>query len=219
MTYIPGFENPVGYITGVRQWQYEHGLLNSMVIDDYFWYPHEAVISEHKQTTYNINNDIQPHGYYAAKSEHSALLRYYQGKIITGTVALWGEIHEHEKGYRAEYAYPLTFDHCTDRLVNLDELRELYLEPPTEKTRAIAEERKRWILGKRKESTQSSPLASLTPPLAVYRQQVLDHCRQQAQAQARSWSQKQLGNIGRVFGYNTVGKPGKLPTLKARLWP
>ena len=28
--------------------------------------------------------------------------------FVTGKVALWGKVIEHEKGYRAEYAYPLT---------------------------------------------------------------------------------------------------------------
>lgn len=28
--------------------------------------------------------------------------------FLTGRVALWGKVIEHEKGYRAEYAYPLT---------------------------------------------------------------------------------------------------------------
>jgi len=153
MTYLPGFENPVGYIVGIRQWIYSNGLLRSIIMQDYYWLPHE--------TPKAIKADCGMFvfvGYYAAKPEHKELLAY--SGVITGTVALWGEIHEHEKGYRAEYAYPLTLDHCSDHRVNLDELRELYLKLPTDKTRAIAEERKRWILERKKEHLQSSQSAS-----------------------------------------------------------
>lgn len=35
-------------------------------------------------------------------------------KLVTGTVSLWGEIVEHEKGYRAEFARPVSIDINTD---------------------------------------------------------------------------------------------------------
>jgi hypothetical protein len=35
----------------------------------------------------------------------------HMGRIfVRGTVELWGRVVEHEKGYRAQYAYPLTLD-------------------------------------------------------------------------------------------------------------
>lgn len=56
-----------------------------------------------------------PYGIYAVKSE--ALmpeLRGYTAQppavIVRGQVALWGKVIEHEKGYRAEYAYPYLID-------------------------------------------------------------------------------------------------------------
>ena len=110
MTYIPGFENPIGYVVAMRQWKVDCGLLTS-VVAGMVWHPHEAP----KADTTNEGWFHSP-GYYAAKTDHHELLDYHSTiTTITGTVALWGEIIEHEKGYRAEYAYPLSFEHCTPR--------------------------------------------------------------------------------------------------------
>jgi len=43
-------------------------------------------------------------GLYAVKSPH--LLRAARAPAVLGTVDLWGRIMEHERGYRAELAYP-----------------------------------------------------------------------------------------------------------------
>jgi len=147
MTYLPGFENPIGYIEGIRQWRIVGGLLES-ICSDFLWEPWKVAEIE-----INI-----PRGIHAAKPEHEKLLVYEPipgGIMITGAVALWGKVIEHERGYRAQYAYPIAFDHCTDRHIDLNELREIYLQPPTERAQIIVRERLKCISEKKREPSQS----------------------------------------------------------------
>ena len=172
MTYLPGFENPIGYIEGIRQWRVDGLLLSAC--SDFLWEPW-VVADSGEVTTRNpiefydrlvsMANGMIPDGIHAAKPEHDKLLNYDNGVVVTGRVALWGVTFEHERGYRAQYAYPLSFDHCTDRHVNLDELRELYLQPPTDETRAIVQEKMKWISEKRNEQSQSLQLTYQQPTL------------------------------------------------------
>ena len=49
-------------------------------------------------------------GIYAFKSEpklHAEIKRFILKNLIYGRVVMWGDVTEHEHGYRAEYAYPL----------------------------------------------------------------------------------------------------------------
>ena len=72
--------------------------------------------------TYNC-----PGGLYGYKSKAFALKdpAVSDGNVILGKVALWGRITEHEKGYRAQYGYPLSLEgglcwHC-GKLIPLDQ--------------------------------------------------------------------------------------------------
>lgn len=166
MTYIPGFENPIGHIEGVRQWIIRDGLLLS-ICSYFLWEPWKAAESEiEKYYSDEIPSPYVPTGIHAAKPEHDELLAY-NGDVITGRVALWGKVFIHEKGYRAQYAYPLSFDHCADRHVNLDELREIYLQPPTEKAQIIVRERLKWISERKKDSLKLGQLAYRPPSQAA----------------------------------------------------
>ena len=158
MTYIPGFENPIGHIEGVRQWIIKDGLLQS-ICSEFLWEPWKAADSTGDLSrSESPLAEFFPSGIHATKPEHNELLTYV-GRVITGRVALWGKVFIHEKGYRAQYAYPLSFDHCADRHVNLDELREIYLQPPTEKAQIIVRERLKWISERKKESLRLGQLA------------------------------------------------------------
>lgn len=42
--------------------------------------------------------------------------RYRDFKLVLGRVALWGEVVEYQRGYAAQYAYPVSFDAVFDRL-------------------------------------------------------------------------------------------------------
>lgn len=154
MTYLPDFENPIGYLIGLRQWKCE-GLLLS-VVANYYWEPWKVAEGEINEMYSDAKKGIN-----AAKEEHEELLDYDKsGSFITGKVALWGKVIEHEKGYRSQYAYPIEFVHCTDRHINLDELREIYLQPPTSTAQIIVREREKWISEKRKEREKLNQLVS-----------------------------------------------------------
>ena len=49
-------------------------------------------------------------GIYGLKSKSSLKANKYWNFEVTGTIAGWGRVTEHEMGYRFEYAYPLSLD-------------------------------------------------------------------------------------------------------------
>jgi hypothetical protein len=88
-----------GELSGYRCWKLgADGLLCSVVYNDYVWQP--GAIAE--GDPFNGSGGI-----YAYKS---VLLLHKYGSVedqettVTGTVDLWGEVIEHEHGYRAQYA-------------------------------------------------------------------------------------------------------------------
>jgi hypothetical protein len=94
-------------IIGWRTWQLDtvksELWLRSVVVPVY-WQPGEAL-----QARYFPPAAGSPHGpgIYAAKTEAGAVeaMRDWTGAVY-GTVALWGTVIEHVRGYRAQYAYP-----------------------------------------------------------------------------------------------------------------
>lgn len=67
-------------------------LLRSVVNRDYIWTPFEPAAG-------SVDGR---HGIHAYKSREDAAGKY----AVWGSVYLWGKIAEHERGYRAEFAYP-----------------------------------------------------------------------------------------------------------------
>ena len=64
-------------------------------------------------------------GIYAAKTKDGALrARFGWSCSVYGTVALWGNVVEHQDGYRAQYAYPQRVWCRNERVAQ--ELRRLY---------------------------------------------------------------------------------------------
>lgn len=187
MVYLPDFENPIGYLIGLRQWQCE-GLLLSVVVD-YYWKPWQIAEGDLDEMYKDERRGIN-----AAKEEHEELLNYNQGdSTITGKVALWGKVIEHEKGYRAQYAYPIEFVHCTNRHIDMDELREIYLQPSTPTAQIIVREREKWISEKRKEREKSGQLAFQRQTLMQPPLQALGAVAQQRALASRS--QLLFGNL------------------------
>lgn len=112
----------VGEIEGWRCWWVIVGneglLLRSMVMPT-FWSPWQPLECPHMKS----ENHVEPCGIYAWK-DSSAALYYardatqwlYAGyvdlpvirRIAIGRVALWGDVVEHERGYRAEFAKPIS---------------------------------------------------------------------------------------------------------------
>lgn len=89
------------------------------------------------------------------------------GNIIIGTVYLWGRIFEHERGYRAQYAYPKSFVY-TNAEASLTALAALYNVP--------VEEDLSWksaspsVVSLPSPSSYQSPYASPLPPPSLLRQ-------------------------------------------------
>lgn len=82
-----------GEIVAYRVWEVERGLLKSMVAS-YVWRPGE--IAE--------GNVAGGFGLHAFKAEGDAVAAYREvGHRVIGRVLLWGEVIEHERGYRAQY--------------------------------------------------------------------------------------------------------------------
>jgi hypothetical protein len=84
-----------GEIIGHRAWRVrDDGLLQSMAVST-VWAPNEVM--EGKPSDYNGM------GVHAFKTASAALTEYWGYEIAIGTVLLWGEVIEHELGYRAQF--------------------------------------------------------------------------------------------------------------------
>lgn len=98
----PVFEDAgikAGEVVAYRAWRLRDGILYSCYQSNFSWKPGETVEG---------NPDNLSEGVHAFKSMLNAC-RYGvsydgDGKIVTGTVELWGDVYEHERGYRASKA-------------------------------------------------------------------------------------------------------------------
>jgi hypothetical protein len=92
-----------GEIIGWRFWKLCNGLLHSVVVP-YTWYPGVFERSGSKQRGYYNYNA----GYHAYRdkeqAEREALMIGCWWPAVIGSVAMWGEVIEHEHGWRSEYA-------------------------------------------------------------------------------------------------------------------
>lgn len=114
-----------GPILAYRQWCMEDVWLRSIIVA--LRWPHGEPLRSLMAETYSAQSlravlvfstsaagvaagaaGAQPGGIYASKRWE--LLDFHQDRshVVTGQVALWGRVVEHEYGYRAEYAYPYT---------------------------------------------------------------------------------------------------------------
>lgn len=87
----------VGEITAIRVWMLKGGLLRSVYMDSIIWVPGE-VMKAHAVSCFHGE------GIHAFKSLDRARGEYRHKYYIYGEVALWGEVIEHDHGYKAEYA-------------------------------------------------------------------------------------------------------------------
>lgn len=110
-------ETYLKYITGYRSWRVEQGFLASYGA---IW-PYNTVLiakcgkEEHDDDVPNLNCQC---GIYAFRTPQDS--SYYSKNVapvtVSGVVALWGKVIEHEDGYRAQYAYPLKFSSLSNPL-------------------------------------------------------------------------------------------------------
>jgi hypothetical protein len=114
-----------------------HGLrLRSMAVDC-VWEPHEVVSVNSVLTQCGYEDGwrrIPPGvgaGIHAFKKAHEVVRQYNPGpRVVYGTVALWGEVIEHEMGYRAEFGRVHSLDHLGDmepeQVAMLKKLQNIY---------------------------------------------------------------------------------------------
>lgn len=106
---LPGQGRCVGYVVAKRGWSLDinRGRIVS-THDDSVWEPGQPVRAKDEGGHYGMGHGA---GIYAMKLDEFAHMRISDGwpTHVFGLVALWGQIKEHEKGYRAEWAYPLEF--------------------------------------------------------------------------------------------------------------
>lgn len=114
---LPGRGRTVGYLTAWRLWNVRKGHLTAYV--NATRWPKDRAL----EAIYVGLRSPVAAGIYACKGENQLLLQHLgidgypfmamivNGEaILLGRVALWGHVVEHEKGYRAQYAYPLSIN-------------------------------------------------------------------------------------------------------------
>jgi hypothetical protein len=129
----------VGEILAYRAWRVvqsnwlrtTRGLLHSAFVEDYVWDPDAPA-----------RGDVRSHGIYSYRdrvcSQRDHRYRYtVRGPLLFGTVKIWGEIVEHEAGYRSEFAKIVSLDHGDPLL--LARFRKVYcLTPARAEGNAVA---------------------------------------------------------------------------------
>jgi len=96
-----------GYITGWREWTLvmDEGGASIKGIYGRNWPHKKPMIGEMLQVGFS-----QP-GLHCFKTEEKLMSERISYFMLWGKVALWGEIYEHEHGYRGRYGYPLELNY------------------------------------------------------------------------------------------------------------
>jgi hypothetical protein len=116
----------VGEITAYRAWgvieptwlRKADDRLHSVYVQDYVWPLDEPA-----------SGDVQTHGIYSFRDVIGCRADYgyalgIAGPLLFGKVKIWGEIVEHEAGYRSEFAKIVRLDYGDPEL--LEKFRKLY---------------------------------------------------------------------------------------------
>lgn len=123
-------EQTFGEITAFRVWRIRDstGLLTSSFRTEHTWKPQEVLQSHKKPEPFDsvaaFSKKVGIHAWksvfevseYAAAFLDSWSDSWYDGVrgAVIGRVHLWGEVIEHERGYRAEFARIISIDDCID---------------------------------------------------------------------------------------------------------
>jgi hypothetical protein len=92
--------------------------LHSVLMRDYVWYPDKPA-----------SGDVRTHGIYSFRDVIRSKEEYHydpgvDGPLMLGKVKIWGEIVEHEAGYRSEFGKIVSLDYGDPEL--LDKFRKIY---------------------------------------------------------------------------------------------
>jgi hypothetical protein len=116
----------VGEIIAYRAWAVIHprwfrsgdDRLHSVLMRDYVWHPNEP-----------SSGDVRTHGIYSFQDVIRSKEDYgydsgVSGPLLFGKVKIWGEIVEHEAGYRSQFGKIVSLDYGDPEL--LDKFRKIY---------------------------------------------------------------------------------------------
>lgn len=107
-----------GEVTGYRCWFLDplDGLLHSCIYADFIWKPgetQEGNPSDGHAGIYAYKSVLDLHNYGSPDAMH-----------VSGTIDMWGEVYEHTRGYRAQYAAIASIDDSPH--YDAEALRKLY---------------------------------------------------------------------------------------------
>ena len=91
-------------------------LLHSVYMRDYVWLPDEPA-----------SGDVKTHGIYSFRDVIRSKQDYdynAYGVLLFGKIKIWGEVVEHEEGYRSEFGKIISLDYGPPEL--LDKFRKIY---------------------------------------------------------------------------------------------
>jgi hypothetical protein len=116
----------VGEIIAYRAWQvinprwFRDGndRLHSVFMRDYVWHPDEPA-----------SGDVRTHGIYSFRDVIRSMAEYgydpcADGPLLFGKVKIWGEVVEHQVGYRSQFGKIVSLDYGVPEL--LDKFRKIY---------------------------------------------------------------------------------------------
>ncbi len=92
--------------------------LHSVYMRDYVWHPDEPA-----------SGDVRTHGIYSFRrvirsNEDYGYVKLGDGPLLFGKVKIWGEVVEHEAGYRSEFGKIASLDYGD--LALLEKFRRIY---------------------------------------------------------------------------------------------
>lgn len=100
-----------GEITACRCWWHRDGRLFSVYMYDCEWLPNTPMVGDvfigHGVHGFKDRTDLFMYTTLALFSKN-VFSKY--NELVTGTVSMWGEMVEHERGYRAQYAKIISLD-------------------------------------------------------------------------------------------------------------
>ena len=95
-----------------------HDRLHSIFMRDYVWYPDEPA-----------SGDVRTHGIYSFRdvirsNDQYGYTSITDGPLLFGKVKIWGEVVEHEAGYRSQFGKIMSLDYGDPEL--LDKFWKIY---------------------------------------------------------------------------------------------
>ncbi len=115
----------VGEIIAYRAWRVIHpwwfrsgdDRLHSVLMKDYVWHPDQPACG-----------DVRRHGIYSFRDVIRSNEEYWysvgRASLLFGQVKIWGEVVEHEGGYRSQFGKVVSLDYGDPEL--LDRFRKIY---------------------------------------------------------------------------------------------